>query len=40
MDIDDIKKMSEIIFNITSPIAVVIAAWLTGKPQNKKRKRK
>ncbi len=40
MDIDDIKKISEVIFNITSLIAVVIAAYLTSKKPNNKRKNK
>ena len=39
MDIDDLKKISEVIFNITSPIAVVIAAYLTSKKPNNKRKK-
>lgn len=40
MDLDDLKKISEMIFNITSPIAVVLAAYLTSKKAKKSKKRK
>lgn len=41
MNLDDLKKISEVIFNITSPIAVVLAAYLTSaKAKKPKRKSK
>lgn len=40
MDLDDLKKISEVIFNITSPIAVVLAAYLTSKKAKNTKKRK